>query len=173
MNAPLARPKRSLRTAVLLALLLFAVDGLVLGQGGITAFALMGVVLFSLPLTLLAWKNRPLLAFRAKKTGVYLLAIAAVFGWVFGNRALADQRGRALVAAVEAYAAKHQRFPDTLQQLVPEFIPSIPLAKYALILNYFEYRKMPGNTHWLTWTVIPPFGRQNYVFEERRWSYLD
>ena len=40
---------------------------------------------------------------------------------------------------------------------MPEFLPAIPLAKLTLMLNRFEYRLMPGKTHWLSRTVVPPF----------------
>ncbi|MFH1603528.1 MAG: hypothetical protein ABIH03_06445, partial [Pseudomonadota bacterium] len=60
-----------------------------------------------------------------------------------------------------------------LGELVPGFLPSVQLAKWTLVLNRFEYRLMPGGTHWLTWTVVPPFGRRSYIFEEARWNYFD
>ncbi len=59
----------------------------------------------------------------------------------------------------------------TLDELVPDQLPSVPRAKYCLAYGrflYFNYgRPMLG------WYVVPPFGRRTYDFETRRWSYID
>jgi len=41
---------------------------------------------------------------------------------------------------------------------VPDFVPSVPLAKYTLVFNTFMYMAGPGH-HSLVWIALPPFGR--------------
>ncbi|MFP2928280.1 hypothetical protein ACLESO_24395 [Pyxidicoccus sp. 3LG] len=79
-----------------------------------------------------------------------------------------------LIAACRAFQAKHGRLPDTLEALVPEFLPELPRAKYDGPHFGFTYDVSTGSErHVLGWTEMIPFGRPYYVFEEDRWGYLD
>jgi len=54
---------------------------------------------------------------------------------------------------------------------VPRYMPSIPRAKYCLMLGEFLYI---NNGHpILVWYVVPPYGRKIYDLSEQRWNYLD
>jgi hypothetical protein len=163
----------SQKASIVGALLLVGVDGIAVGQGGLAVFLATWVLLVRIPLLALAWNDKPLRAYRAKKIAIYLLAASAVLGWVAYNHALGYRRAESVVAAVHAYAAERGRYPASLRDLVPAFLPAVPKAKLTLLFNQFEYRRMPGGAHWLTWTVVPPFGRRSYLFEEKRWNYLD
>ncbi len=61
---------------------------------------------------------------------------------------------------------------EGLDELVPQYIPSIVPAKYCLVCGEFRYWNLDGSPM-LVWYVVPPYGRAIYNFEERRWSYLD
>jgi hypothetical protein len=50
---------------------------------------------------------------------------------------------------------------------------AIPLARYTLVANDFTYRVTPEGRHLLSWTVLPPFARKSYSFEEKLWKTLD
>ncbi|NMO21981.1 hypothetical protein HPC49_46555 [Pyxidicoccus fallax] len=79
-----------------------------------------------------------------------------------------------LIAACRAFQAKHGRLPDTLEQLVPDFLPDLPPAKFAGPHFGFTYDvDAEATRHVLGWTDVMPFGRPYYVFEEDRWGYLD
>jgi len=101
-----------------------------------------------------------------------MLVIVVTVTWIVANNALAARRADALVAALHRYEARHQRLPDSLQALVPEFIPAVPRAKYTLMFGDFLYYASERQ-HVLMWVMIPPFGRQLYDFERRRWRTLD
>ena len=79
-----------------------------------------------------------------------------------------------LIAACRAFQAKHGRFPTTLEELVPDFLPALPRAKYDGPHFGFTYEPNADSTrHVLGWTEVVPFGRPYYVLEEDRWGYLD
>jgi hypothetical protein len=79
-----------------------------------------------------------------------------------------------LIAACRAFQAKHGRLPGALEELVPDFLPELPRAKYDGPHFGFTYDTNADATrHVLGWTEVIPFGRPFYVFEEDRWGYLD
>jgi hypothetical protein len=75
-------------------------------------------------------------------------------------------------ARLRPYQAVNGHYPDQLSDLVPVLLPSVPREKYVLGFGRFEYHVAQGR-HTLGYTALPPFGRPFYVFEERRWGYLD
>ncbi len=89
-----------------------------------------------------------------------------------GAQARARKNAEALIAACRAYEAKHGRLPDSLEALVPEFLPALPPARYEGPHFGFQYT-VDAERHVLGWTDTLPFGRPFYVFEEDRWGYLD
>jgi hypothetical protein len=86
------------------------------------------------------------------------------------NRRVRSEADR-IVEAVRAHRRDHGVYPDSLQQLVPRYLPRLPHAKYTGPMG-FTY-VVSSDRHVLGWTDVPPFGRPFYVFEEDRWGYLD
>ena len=78
-----------------------------------------------------------------------------------------------VIEACRAYQARHGKLPDRLQELVPEFLPAVPPAKYTLSYGEFTYLTSGDQSHTLMYVALPPFGRRLYHFEETRWSQLD
>jgi hypothetical protein len=107
-----------------------------------------------------------------RHVAVPALAMGLSVGLVAGNNRLAEARARALVEVVERYRADHGEYPEDLEQLVPDYLPAIPRAKQALMFADFQYWTYEGE-HTLMWTVLPPFGRRLYRFEDRQWGGLD
>ncbi len=97
-------------------------------------------------------------------------------GLVMANNALqlqiAEANAPRVVAACEEFHAANGKFPQTLDDLVPQYLPSVPRAKYCLGFGGFWYWNLEGKPI-LVWYVVPPYGRKIYDFEERRWGYLD
>jgi hypothetical protein len=83
---------------------------------------------------------------------------------------IAEANSTEIIAACEAFHAANGTYPKTLGELVPRYMASVPRAKYCLIFGEFVY--FPEQPM-LMWYAIPPYGREIYNFEERRWSYLD
>ncbi len=88
--------------------------------------------------------------------------------------AQARRNAESLIAACRAFEAKHGRLPENLEELVPEFLPALPSARYDGPHFGFQYEVSAASGHHvLGWTDTAPFGRPFYVFEEDRWGYLD
>ncbi len=86
----------------------------------------------------------------------------------------ARRNAEQIIAACKAFHERHGRFPQTLEELVPGFLPSIPPAKYTGSPFGFTYDVEPdARRHVLGWTEVIPFGRPYYVLEEDWWGYLD
>ncbi len=102
------------------------------------------------------------------------LTLAAV---LLPHRAASDRARKnadVLIAACQAFQAKHGRLPAALEELVPGFLPELPRAKFDGPHFGFTYDVDAAATrHVLGWTEVLPFGRPYYVFEEDRWGYLD
>ena len=155
------------------ATLLFVLDGLCLGQFGFAVLLAGWTILVRLPMVALAWKDKPLRAFRVRKVVIYLLAVVGIMALFIFNRQMGTRRADELVLAVQAYAARHGQFPQNLPQVVPDFMSAIPLARYTLVANDFAYKVTPEGRHVLSWTVMPPLARKAYTFEEKAWKTLD
>lgn len=78
-----------------------------------------------------------------------------------------------MIEACQAYQTRHGKLPDHLEELVPEFLPTVPRAKYTLQWEEFTYSKSSNTAHTLMYVALPPFGRQLYHFEQGTWSQLD
>jgi hypothetical protein len=80
-----------------------------------------------------------------------------------------------LSKACLAYHAKYNHYRQRLEELVPEFIPSVPVAKYTLGGGgSFFYSSRPGDGEpMLYYQTLPPFGRRFYHLETGGWRFLD
>jgi hypothetical protein len=165
---------RNLRGTIGWAVGIYVFDALMINQGAIAALMGIVVVLWMLPRMLFAavQKDREQMKLWAAKAVIFAVMVVAVFGSNSMNNQLARHRAETLISACKAYQAKYQKLPDHLEDIVPEFIPEVPLAKFALMYNRFYYIPSEGH-HILMWIALPPFGRPQYFFEEDRWGYLD
>lgn len=108
---------------------------------------------------------------RLARVAIFLVAATSVFALNFANNALAKSRADGLVAAVEAFHGKYSRYPDQLQDLDPEFVDSVPLAKYTLMFS--EYWYFSGeDAPMLFYVSFPPLC-PTYHFASAEWQYLD
>jgi hypothetical protein len=85
---------------------------------------------------------------------------------------MADRRAIELGKACLAYHARYQHYPQHLEELVPEFLPSVPVAKYTLG-GFFHYYRPTSGEPMLYYEALPPFGRRFYHMETGGWGYLD
>ncbi len=86
---------------------------------------------------------------------------------------IARENAERVVAATEQYRAAHGKFPQKLDQLVPRFLPSVPVAKYCLGPGGRFYYYENSQTPMLVWQVVTPYFRRIYNFETRTWSELE
>jgi hypothetical protein len=95
-----------------------------------------------------------------------------VFGANYLNNAMAQRRAIQLGQACRQFHAKYNRYPQGLGELEPEFISSVPLAKYALMDSNFFY--LTSSTDPEVWFVeLPLFGGRFYHVKTGNWGYMD
>ena len=109
---------------------------------------------------------------RIKKALIYLVMFLLTTGVCQANNHLAQKRAESMILAVNAYMQKHGSYPRTLSDLVPEFIPAIPSAKYTLNSSGFTYIAREKQ-HVLIYVKKPPYGRTFYIFEDKKWGTSD
>ena len=157
--------------ALLIAAGLVVVDAFWLNQGFISLLVGLGVFLIGLPRAFLP-RFKPVRTKRLINLGVYLAAVILVLALNRAQNVLAANRGDQLVAAVKAFHSKYQQYPESLSALVPEFISSVPPAKYTASYSQFSYIKTDTSAT-LYYTELPPFGRRAFVFSRGTWARFD
>jgi hypothetical protein len=88
------------------------------------------------------------------------------------QRKIAEENAPCIITACEQYHTDNGKYPKALVDLVPQYLPSVPLAKYCLMFGEFFYWNMEDHPQFL-WYATPPFGRKIYTFDDRRWGYID
>lgn len=171
MDEPVKPYSRPLHHALILAALLVGIDAFVLNQGVISLFFGLGLVFIGLPRSFLR-KFAGIRAARLRNLSIYAAAVILVFVVNAANNRLARGRAESIVAAIKAFDSKYARYPESLNDLVPEFIERVPKAKYTLMYGDFAYFKSDEGAH-LYYVAIPPFGRPMYDFARNQWTYLD
>jgi hypothetical protein len=127
-------------------------------------FGMSAIILCAAPIyALLAWHWRPL-ALGA------IFAVGAVVGFVPGTMAgnyvqnwafdLFDQRSAGLVGAIQKYELVNGGPPRSLAELVPEYLPTIPMTGRAAAPDYrYEAKGGPCSDQnaWHVWVSVPQF----------------
>jgi hypothetical protein len=167
-----AAPRPSLRLALGLSLLLVVVDAFVLNQGAIAFLVGAWLVLVSVPRALLLKRFRGVRLLRLAGIGIGLVAVVVVFALNALQNRMARHRAEAVIVAVEAFHADQKRYPENLAQLAPEYLESVPRAKYTVFFHDFIYFASAGDAT-LMFVALPPFGRPTYRFVSGKWGYLD
>jgi hypothetical protein len=162
------------RTAIVLTAL-FVLDLGYSGQGLFSiAVAAGGLIVLTVgALWSLTRGMRPLALSRGLRASAYLLLGVAAFAATRFHLATAEHHSADVIAACRAYQVRHGALPSTLQQLVPEFLPAVPRAKYTLAYGTFTYSASSEKEHTLMYVALPPFGRRFYHFEQGVWTQLD
>jgi len=153
------------------ALLLFFIDGLMIGQGIISGLIGAGLVFIYLPLTLQK-RYRGFRKERLARFAIYYAAVVAAIALVAHDISLARERAETLITAVSKYKEKHGRYPDKLEQLVPELVPEILPPKRSLVSSRWYYLAS-DERHSLMYVAVPPFERRSYNFESGQWHDID
>ena len=178
----LPKKSKSMKLHLVVASILFVFDALVSGQGVITFLVLATFLCKATIQALIAvTKKNPFPKQAFVKAGIYLGCFLAIVSTILVNNRIASKRAEVIVSAIKQYKEKHSRFPDSLQNLVPEFLPSVPKAKYSLAFNEFTYRRFPKGRlsddplegALFYYTTLPPFGRPTYNFKKDHWGYID
>lgn len=167
----------ALRGTIIIATGVYFCDAFVLNQGALALVLFVVVLFYFAPATMWALRtDRRLASLRFYKAAIYVMAATAIlFTNALQNR-MADAKAVKLGNACLAYRAKYHHYPTDLGDLVPEFISSVPPAKYTLTGRFFyDGNPLTDNDRepMLYYVAMPPFGRRFYHMESRSWGYLD
>ena len=105
------------------------------------------------------------------RVAIPLVTIVLVFGNASLQTRMALANAERIINACTQYRDANGTYPMTLDILVPQYLHSVPRAKYALMLGEFRYTGF-NDEPTLMWVAIPPFGHWDYRFEKARWVYL-
>jgi hypothetical protein len=161
--------QRGIRVSIGIALVLLAWDAV---YSGSFLFSLIVCPIWFLGSVLKNAIQRP-----GWRLALLRIAIPALtLGLVLANDGIQYRIGKAnaarVVTACEEFQAANSKFPHTLDELVPRYLPYVPRAKYCVMWGEFSYWNFDEHPI-LVWCVVPPFGRRIYSFDDRRWGYLD
>ena len=162
-------PRRGIRGTVLAALILLTWD--VAFTGSFLVSFLVCPVWFLLAIAKNAIE-RP-----GWRLALLRIAIPPLVLWlVLANdkfeRGMAKANAARIIAACNRFRVDNGVFPQSLDELVPRHMESVPPAKYCLMHGEFQYWRFDGGAT-LVWCVVPPFSRAIYDFEKGQWRYLD
>ena len=110
------------------------------------------------------------------RISVPVLTLGIVLGINAIQWKIADVNAERIINACEEFHVANERYPQTLNELVPRNLGSIPRAKYCLFQGEFVYYYSPdeeGSHFLLWWYRVPPFGKEVYSSKDRRWTFLD
>jgi hypothetical protein len=100
------------------------------------------------------------------------LTVLGILGTFMFNRHMGYVNARLIIKAVEDYRAAYGEYPERIEDLVPQFLSKVPRSAFRV--TFTEYLYLHHNDHHsLMWVEAPPFGKPEYHFETKKWSYLD
>jgi hypothetical protein len=153
----------------------FVFDGIWAGMPMLSVIVVFGlfvavVVVLGLSIARRALPSRLVVA----RIGIYLLLVAAVSALLRIDNSIAENRATEVAAAIKSFRVKYNHYPETLDKLVPEFLPVLRKAKpIALQSNGYYYKVMPEGDVLFFYTIMSPFDRRSYDFKRDAWSEID
>jgi hypothetical protein len=175
-----SRERGPIKVALLAAMILIVLDVIILDQGFMTVVVIGLVLPFQLLLCVF-WAlkgRREQLPRHLAAAGIYLGTTLLIIGWISANNMLAASRAETLILDCRRYEAKNKRLPNELEDLVPEFLATVPRARYTLSRGEFIYLTVwpskfsepyKPTEHVLGYWDRPATGPRFYSFEQSAW----
>ena len=70
---------------------------------------------------------------------IYAVLCVSTMGVILSNWRVAQDRAGPVIAAIEQFHSDRGRYPSTLEELCPSYLPSIPRAGYTLVGRRYGY----------------------------------
>lgn len=127
----------------------------------VAGFSALAVLAVLLPMALNAGAHR---CQRRMRLLIYTLVVSA--GWIMGHQEVETERHNfdRVIVAVDRFRAIEKRYPDTLDQLVPAYLPSVPSGR----IGKFLYHADPGNADAHLSHMPEPFIHESYDFTSKK-----
>jgi hypothetical protein len=114
---------------------------------------------------------RPGWGIAALRVGMPLLTLGIAVGNGNFQWKISDAHAEQVIKACDEFRVANGRYPNKLEELVPEYLTSVPPAKYCMWWDNFYYVNS-GDVCMLWWTRYG-FYRRTYNFHEKRWGNVD
>ena len=82
---------------------------------------------------------------------------------------IAEANAQRVIMACDQYRAAHDRYPEKFDELVPQYLKTIPVAKHCLTGSFQYYNFGQPMLYWRVFGLL----RKIYDFETRSWNYVD
>jgi hypothetical protein len=108
--------------------------------------------------------------------GIYSLMLVMAFGMKSVNYRMSRSNAGTIIAACEKYKGKTGEYPARLNDLVPAYLPKVPVARYTLMSGGFYYyrdRRSSTDSYRLIFVHEAPFGRKVYDSAHKGWHEID
>ncbi len=160
---------------VLAAVVFFVLDVFYLGLpllGLLVSGVLIGVFAIA---ALVKWlrRNRSGAIRAGLRALIFLVCSASAFLACQYGVGVGSANAQAVAEAIRAYHDKAGQYPESLADLVPEYLESIPRAGIRWSRNEFRYNRAPEGPPELTWSIHGLMGRADYDFERDRVLFDD
>jgi predicted PurR-regulated permease PerM len=158
---------------IAVALLLTILDGFI---SGLPSFGLlisaMVFIASAIASIIFLFVDKGFSKLYAVKCLVYLCAGACIIGLFALNTYIGGTNADKIIHSIEKYKADKGEYPAELGNLVPEYMPKIPVCAYRMLSNKYRY-SYTETSHYLMWAQLPPYGRRLYHFDTKEWTYID
>ncbi len=152
LNLP-AKSSVLARTGKVIAIFLSVIDAFYLTLG----FA---------PYLLLSYAFYLSAIYKPKEATFYVIIASLSYILVSYQSAVAERNAQKLVEAISWYKDVNKKYPDTLKQLAPAYIDSIPYAKHTIIPTQYRLTMLKGH---LLLSYNARFIKMDYYFGDRSW----
>jgi hypothetical protein len=111
------------------------------------------------------------------RAAIPVLILGFALANTFIQSKIADVNGERIIKACESFNSDNGRYPKTLNELVPRYLPSIPCAKYCMDGDfYYHNSRDPGDSDGpapILWWNQFMLQHHIYSFERKEWHTLD
>ncbi len=157
----------------LIAFCLMIFDALIFGIPSLGLIVLFFIICASgISAFIFLWRDKKYAKLYAIKATIYFIALMGIFGIFKFNTHMGEKNAKSIIKAVNTYYADNRHYPESLNQLIPIYLKSIPRCAYRMTDRQYRYFSDPGDPN-LMWAVAPPFGRRIYHFKNAEWRTLD
>jgi hypothetical protein len=124
-----------MRTHLIIAGLILALEAWL----GIGLFGSSVGIICPIVFVILAFSEKPRRRQHFRVAAIYALLFIATFAVISLSATVAQHRATPVISAVNRYRSEHGRYPTDLNELVPEYLPSIPHAGFTRLSRNFRY----------------------------------
>ncbi|MCX5804432.1 MAG: hypothetical protein NTU69_13055 [Proteobacteria bacterium] len=166
--------RRNITPHVVAAFIIFLVFAVVIDSLGIIFAFLVALMVIALKRV----KSEHPVRMKLIAIGIYTVMLVCAIALKAINNQVSLRNASVIIAACEQYKTKKGVYPDRLNNLVPEYLSKVPVARYSGITGwtYFHHSKKredEGDYYTLQYSYESLFGRRFYNSETKQWRSMD